>query len=63
MSLPQKKGDDGFDSSDFGDSNTSDDDLKGLSGDLRCNTKFWRCLGGVVKSGAHYLQEPGGITK
>jgi hypothetical protein len=40
-----------------------DDDLKHLSGDSKCNTKFWRCVGSVVQDGAHYLQEPGGITK
>jgi hypothetical protein len=40
-----------------------DESLKNLSGDAKCTTKFWRCLGNVIQGGAHYLQEPGGITK
>lgn len=49
---------------DIGDSasDDQDDDLKHLAGDQKCSTKFWRCIGNVVKGGAHYLQEPGGIT-
>jgi hypothetical protein len=37
--------------------------LKSLSGDAKCTTKFWRCIGSVVMGGAHYLQEPGGVTE
>jgi len=40
-----------------------DSDLKNLSGDAKCTTKFWRCIGSVVMGGAHYLQEPGGVTE
>ena len=50
ISLPPKKKDE-------------DTDLKHLSGDTKCTTKFWRCIGHVVQGGAHYLQEPGGISK
>ncbi len=42
-----------------------DDDplTAGLTGEAKCKTRFWRCVGKVVKEGSHYLQEPGGVTK
>ena len=72
MSLSgNRKGDNGISLADDADvdddvsysNNKDDDDWKGLSGDLKCSTKFWKCIGGVVKNGAHYLQEPGGLTE
>ena len=62
MALAPKKGDTGSDAN-IDDVSSDDNDLNGLTGDLKCNTKFWKCIGGVVKSGAHYLQEPGGLSK
>ncbi len=67
MTLPtrssQMKGDSGNSSNIFKKKDADDESLKNLSGDAKCTTKFWRCLGSVIQGGAHYLQEPGGITK
>ncbi|XP_059097348.1 uncharacterized protein LOC131891730 isoform X1 [Tigriopus californicus] len=43
---------------------TAEDDefVKSLSGDAKCRTKFWRCVGKVAKGSIHYMQEPGGIS-
>ena len=39
-----------------------DDYVKGLKGDAKCRTKFWRCVAKVAKGSVHYMQEPGGIS-
>ena len=39
-----------------------DDYIKSLSGDSKCKTKFWRCIAKVVKGGAHYMEQPGGMS-
>ena len=63
-SSSQMKGDSGNSSNIVKKKDDDDDEsLKNLSGDAKCTTKFWRCLGNVIQGGAHYLQEPGGITK
>ncbi len=38
-----------------------DEYVKSLSGETKCKTKFWKCIGKVVKGGMHYVNEPGGV--
>ncbi len=45
------------------DDDDDDETTAHLTGETKCKSKFWNCVGKVVKEGSHYLQEPGGFTK
>ena len=45
------------------DEDEDDAKMSGLTGEARCKSKFWKCVGSVIKEGGQYLQAPGGVTK